>query len=134
GLSTEQEHLAETTLAGWARVHDPVTVGRLGRHLIHALDTDTLEDREQRAYQRRELRLAEVGDGSTRLSGRLDAESRGHGPRRPGPAGRPLPRRGRHPRPAYRGAAQCRRPGWVDPDQTPRRNRRPRYEQHNPAP
>jgi Domain of unknown function (DUF222)/HNH endonuclease len=75
GLSTEQEHIAETHLAGWARQHDPVTVGRLGRHLIHALDTDTLEDREQRAYQRRELRLSEAGDGSTRLSGRLDAES-----------------------------------------------------------
>ena len=28
GLSTEQEHLAETTLTGWARDHDPVTVGR----------------------------------------------------------------------------------------------------------
>jgi hypothetical protein len=25
-------------------------------------------------------------------------------------------------------------PPWVDPDQTPRRNNRPRYEQHNPAP
>jgi hypothetical protein len=75
GLSTEQEHIAETHLAGWARQHDPVTVGRLGRHLIHALGTDTLEDREQRAYQRRELRLSEAGDGSTRLSGRLDAES-----------------------------------------------------------
>jgi hypothetical protein len=75
GLSTEQEHLAETHLAGWARVHDPVTVGRLGRHLIHALDTDTLEEREERAYQRRELRLSDAGDGSTRVSGRLDAES-----------------------------------------------------------
>jgi hypothetical protein len=25
-------------------------------------------------------------------------------------------------------------PPWVDPDQTPRRNTRPRYEHHNPAP
>jgi len=25
-------------------------------------------------------------------------------------------------------------PPWIDPDQNPRRNRRPRYEQHNPAP
>jgi hypothetical protein len=45
GLSTEQERVAESTLAGWARAHDPVTVGRLARHLIHALDTDTLEVR-----------------------------------------------------------------------------------------
>jgi hypothetical protein len=75
GLSTEQERVAESTLAGWAREHDPVTVGRLARHLIHALDTDTLAEREQRTYQRRELRFSEAGDGSTRLSGRLDAES-----------------------------------------------------------
>jgi hypothetical protein len=75
GLSTEQERVAETNLAGWAREHDPVTVGRLARHLIHALDTATLEEREQRTYHRREVRLAEAADGSTRLSGRLDAES-----------------------------------------------------------
>jgi hypothetical protein len=48
GLSTEPERLAETALAGWAAEHDPVTVGRLARHLIHALDTETLADREQR--------------------------------------------------------------------------------------
>jgi len=75
GLSTEQERVAESNLAGWAVVHDPVTVGHLGRHLIHALDTQTLAEREQRAFQRRELRLSDTGDGSTRLSGRLDAES-----------------------------------------------------------
>jgi hypothetical protein len=75
GLSTEQERVAETHLAGWARQHDPVTVGRLGRHLIHALDTDTLEDREQRAYHRREVRFSHTADGSTRVSGQLDAES-----------------------------------------------------------
>jgi hypothetical protein len=75
GLSTEQEQVAEANLAGWAREHDPVTVGRLARHLIHALDTDTLEEREQRAFQRRELRLSDTADGSTRISGRLDAES-----------------------------------------------------------
>ena len=75
GLSTEQERVAETNLAGWAREHDPVTVGRLARHLIHALDTATLEEREQRTYHRREVRLSEAADGSTRLSGRLDAES-----------------------------------------------------------
>jgi hypothetical protein len=75
GLSTDQEQVAESTLAGWAREHDPITVGRLGRHLMHALDTETLEQREQRAFQRRDLRFCEVGDGSTRISGRLDAES-----------------------------------------------------------
>jgi Domain of unknown function (DUF222)/HNH endonuclease len=75
GLSTEQEQVAESNLAGWAREHDPITVGRLGRHLVHALDTETLEEREQRAFNRRDLRFSELGDGSTRISGRLDAES-----------------------------------------------------------
>jgi Domain of unknown function (DUF222) len=75
GLSVEQERVAESTLAGWAREHDPVTVGRLGRHLVHALDADTLEQREQRAFARRQLRFSEAGDGSTRISGRLDGES-----------------------------------------------------------
>jgi hypothetical protein len=75
GLSTEQEWVAEETLASWARAHDPVTVGRLARHLVHALDTDTLEEREQRTYHRREVRFSEAADGSTRLSGRLDGES-----------------------------------------------------------
>ncbi|HMG28645.1 MAG TPA: hypothetical protein VK585_00815, partial [Jiangellaceae bacterium] len=67
GLSTEQERIAETNLAGWAVVHDPVTVGHLGRHLIHALDTQTLAEREQRAYARRELRLTDTGDGTSRV-------------------------------------------------------------------
>ena len=75
GLSSEQERVAETNLVSWAREHDPVTVGRLGRHLIHALDTETLEEREERAFQRRELRFSDAADGSTRVSGRLDAES-----------------------------------------------------------
>ncbi len=63
GLSTEQERVAEANLAGWAREHDPITVGRLGRHLIHALDTQTLAEREQRAHARRELRLSDLDDG-----------------------------------------------------------------------
>jgi hypothetical protein len=75
GLSVEQERVAEENLASWARAHDPVTVGRLGRHLVHALDTATLAEREQRAHHRREVRLSDAGDGSTRLSGRLDGES-----------------------------------------------------------
>jgi hypothetical protein len=75
GLSTEQERVAESHLVAWAREHDPVTVGRLGRHLIHALDTQSLEEREQRAYRHRDLRFSEIADGSTRVSGRLDGES-----------------------------------------------------------
>jgi Domain of unknown function (DUF222)/HNH endonuclease len=75
GLSTEQERVAESHLVAWARAHDPVTVGRLGRHLIHALDTQSLEERELRTYRHRDLRFSEAADGSTRVSGRLDAES-----------------------------------------------------------
>jgi hypothetical protein len=63
GLSTEQERVAEENLASWARAHDPVTVGRLGRHLVHALDTATLAEREQRAHHRREVRLSEAATG-----------------------------------------------------------------------
>jgi hypothetical protein len=34
-----------------------------------------MEEREQRAYRRRELRMVDLGDGLTRLSGQLDTES-----------------------------------------------------------
>ena len=75
GISTEQERAAEADLAGYAKVYDPVTLANLGRHLIHTLDTDTLAEREQRAHRRRQVHLVDLGDGNTRLSGRLDAES-----------------------------------------------------------
>ncbi|MGH8776613.1 MAG: DUF222 domain-containing protein [Jiangellaceae bacterium] len=75
GLSTQQERVAEAHLAGWARQFDPVTVAKLGRHLIHTLDTETLEEREERAYRQRELRFSDTGEGFTRVSGKLDAES-----------------------------------------------------------
>ena len=75
GISTEQERVAEMEVAGWAQAYDPVTVARLGRHLIHALDTDTLADREQRAHRRRDLRWIDTGEGTTRISGQLDTES-----------------------------------------------------------
>ncbi len=75
GLSTEQERAAEADLAGYARQFDPVTLARLGRHLIHTLDTETLEEREQRAHRRRQVHLVDLGDGSTRISGQLDTEN-----------------------------------------------------------
>jgi hypothetical protein len=74
-ISVEQARAAEADLAGYARQFDPATLARLGRHLIHVLDTDTLAEREQRAFRRRELRMVDLGDGLTRLSGQLDAES-----------------------------------------------------------
>ena len=52
-LSAEQLQAGEEQLAGWATEFDPGVVANLGRSLIHLLDADTLEDREQRAYDRR---------------------------------------------------------------------------------
>ncbi|MGH3978151.1 MAG: DUF222 domain-containing protein, partial [Pseudonocardiaceae bacterium] len=75
GLSTEQVRAAEADLAGYARQFDPVTLANLGRHLIHTLDTQTLEEREQRAHRRRLLQLVDLGDGITRISGQLDTEN-----------------------------------------------------------
>jgi len=75
GLGAEQIRAAEKELAGFARQFDPVTAGRLGRHLIHVLDTDTLAEREDQAYRRRDLRMVDLGDGITRLTGQLDTES-----------------------------------------------------------
>jgi hypothetical protein len=74
-LSQEQMAAAETQLAGWAREYDPGEVANLGRSLIHLLDADTLEEREQRAHERRELRLTDLGDGCTRIRGQLDNQS-----------------------------------------------------------
>ena len=74
-ISVQHARSAEADLAGYAGQFDPATLARLGRHLIHVLDTDTLAEREQRAFRRRELRMADLGDGLTRLSGQLDAES-----------------------------------------------------------
>ena len=74
GISAEQERVAEVEVAGWALAHDPVTVARLGGHLIHALDTDTLAEREERARRRRDLRWIDTGEGTTRISGQLDTE------------------------------------------------------------
>ena len=50
-------------------------MANLGKALVHLLDADSLEEREQRAYQRRELHLNDLGDGSTRIRGQLDTAS-----------------------------------------------------------
>jgi hypothetical protein len=74
-LDPAQVQAVEAELANWARQYDPGEVANLGRSLIHLLDADTLEDRERRAYERRELHLTDLGDGSTRIRGQLDTES-----------------------------------------------------------
>ena len=74
-LDAEQVQAAERELAGWAGQYDPAEVASLGKALVHLLDADTLEEREQRAYDRRELHLNDLGDGSTRIRGQLDTES-----------------------------------------------------------
>ena len=74
-LHAEQLAAAEGELAGWARAYDPGEVAQLGKALLHLLDADSLEERERRAYERRELHLTDLGDGSTRIRGQLDTES-----------------------------------------------------------
>ena len=74
-LDAEQVQAAERELAGWARQYDPAEVANLGKALVHLLDADTLDEREQRAYDRRELHLTDLGDGSTRIRGQLDTAS-----------------------------------------------------------
>jgi len=74
-LSPDQIRAAEQQLAGWARQYNPTEVANLGRALVDLLDSDSLEDQEQRAHDRRAFRLIDRGDGSTRISGELDTES-----------------------------------------------------------
>src|ERR687891_658795 len=75
GQSSERERVAESELVGWAHTYDPTTVATLGRHLAHALDTDTLGEREDRAHRERDLRFVDHGDGVTRFGGRGDTEA-----------------------------------------------------------
>jgi transposase len=75
GLSSEQERVAESELVGWARTYDPATVANLGRHLVHALDVESLEEREGRAHRERDMRFVDFGDGMTRFAGRGDTEA-----------------------------------------------------------
>jgi hypothetical protein len=74
-LEPAQLRAAETELAKWAIQHDPAELANLGRYLIHVLDADTLEDREERAFTRRDLRFTDFGDGVMRFGGGGDAES-----------------------------------------------------------
>ena len=75
GLSSEQERVAESELVGWAQTYDPATVANLGRHLVHALDVESLEEREDRAHRDRDMRFVDHGDGMQRFGGRGDTEA-----------------------------------------------------------
>ena len=74
-LEPAQLRAAETELAKWAVQHDAAELANLGRYLIHVLDADTLEDREERAFTRRDLWFTHFGDGVMRFGGGGDAES-----------------------------------------------------------
>lgn len=73
-LDPDETSRAESDLAGFARVHDPAIPTRLGAHLVHVLSAESSDDREQRAVRARRLTFTDLGDGSVRLSGRLDTE------------------------------------------------------------
>lgn len=70
---------AEAAMVGYADRYEPRQLRRLGRHLLEVAAPDTCEDAEGRALEREERRAAAVtsltlrrlGDGTTRLSGRL---------------------------------------------------------------
>lgn len=70
-VEAEQVAAAEADLARWATRFDPAGLARLGEHLLHVLDSDTLEEDKERQVAKRELRLNER---TGRISGRLDTE------------------------------------------------------------
>jgi hypothetical protein len=71
-VTAEQITAAEAELASWALRFDPAGLARLGEHLLHILDTETLEADEEKQVAKRELRLNEH---TGRLTGRLDQEA-----------------------------------------------------------
>ncbi|WP_166354101.1 HNH endonuclease signature motif containing protein [Phytoactinopolyspora limicola] len=73
-VSSEDAANAEADLAAFAREYDPGTLQRLATHLLHVLSTESLEQREERAYRKRRLRLVDNGDGTVRISGLLSSE------------------------------------------------------------
>jgi hypothetical protein len=71
-VQAEQVAKAEADLAKWALKFDPAGLARLGEHLLHVLDTQTLEEDEEQRVAKRELRLNEH---TGRITGRLDKEA-----------------------------------------------------------
>ncbi|HXH80845.1 HNH endonuclease signature motif containing protein [Nocardioides sp.] len=71
--------LAEETLVGYAADFDPRELARLGRHVLEVVAPDLvdaaegrrLEKLEVEAHSQTRLTLRRLGDGTTRLSGRL---------------------------------------------------------------
>lgn len=70
-LAPEAAAEAERQLATYARQFDPAALAKLADCLVDALLPDTLEDDEEDAVNKRELRFSDL---TGRLSGRLDPE------------------------------------------------------------
>jgi hypothetical protein len=74
---------AEAMLVGFAGDYQPQALGKLGRRILwhvapevaEQVDADALRREEDRAQVSRALTLTPAGDGRTRVSGWLDAES-----------------------------------------------------------
>lgn len=70
---------AEETLIAYAAHHPPRDLQRLGRRILDVIapevaeaeDGKRLEDEERRAREKASLRFRDLGDGTTRISGRL---------------------------------------------------------------
>ena len=65
---------AECYLADQARVHDPLALARLGRHLRHVLDLDGLADEERADRFEQSLDIHRRRDGGCVIRGRLGVE------------------------------------------------------------
>ena len=77
GLDAATVDDAEAFLTEQARLHDPKTLARLGRHLAHTLDPDsgdTLAHDEEHQRLTRTFELHQRRDGSADVKGHLDPE------------------------------------------------------------
>jgi hypothetical protein len=70
-VPVEKAQEVEADLAGFCRQFDPLTVARLGDCILHMLEEETLDDREDERHRKRELWLDET---TGRISGQLTAE------------------------------------------------------------
>ena len=70
-VPVEKAQEVEADLAGFCRQFDPLTVAKLGDCILHMVEDETLDEREDERHRKRELWLDET---TGRISGQLTAE------------------------------------------------------------
>jgi hypothetical protein len=70
-VPVEKAQEVEADMAGFCRQFDPLTVAKLGDCILHMLEDETLDEREDERHRKRELWLDET---TGRISGQLTAE------------------------------------------------------------